>query len=35
MAGKAALGGKPFLGICVGMQLLYKGSDESVGVKGL
>ncbi len=35
MAGKAASGGKPFLGICVGMQLLYKGSDESVGVNGL
>ena len=35
MAGKAALGGKPFLGICVGMQLLYNGSDESAGVNGL
>jgi glutamine amidotransferase len=28
-------GGKPFLGICVGMQMLYEGSDESPGVKGL
>ncbi|MDQ1402642.1 MAG: imidazole glycerol-phosphate synthase subunit HisH [Actinomycetota bacterium] len=25
----------PFLGICVGMQLLYDGSDESPGVRGL
>ena len=24
----------PFLGICVGMQLLYEGSDESPGVAG-
>ena len=27
--------GVPFLGICVGMQLLYQGSDESPGVAGL
>lgn len=27
--------GTPFLGICVGMQLLYEASDESPGVKGL
>ena len=27
--------GKPFLGICVGMQMLYEGSDESPGVAGL
>ncbi|HET9078632.1 MAG TPA: imidazole glycerol phosphate synthase subunit HisH [Acidimicrobiales bacterium] len=27
--------GKPFLGICVGMQMLYDGSDESPGVPGL
>ncbi len=26
---------KPFLGICLGMQLLFKASDESAGVKGL
>src|SRR5688572_25242154 len=25
----------PFLGICVGMQLLFEGSDESPGVEGL
>lgn len=27
--------GQPFLGICVGMQLLYAGSDESPGRPGL
>ncbi len=27
--------GKPFLGICVGMQMLYDGSEESPGVSGL
>lgn len=31
----AASSGRPFLGICVGMQLLYDGSDESPGVAGL
>jgi glutamine amidotransferase len=31
----AAASGRPFLGICVGMQLLYDGSDESPGVPGL
>ena len=25
----------PFLGICVGLQLLFEGSEESPGVKGL
>ena len=35
MAKTAALGGKPFLGICVGMQLLYSGSEESPLVDGL
>ena len=25
----------PFLGICVGMQLLFEGSEESEGVEGL
>ncbi|MDD6070184.1 MAG: imidazole glycerol phosphate synthase subunit HisH [Clostridiales bacterium] len=27
--------GIPFLGICLGLQLLYESSDESPGVKGL
>nr|WP_267962844.1 imidazole glycerol phosphate synthase subunit HisH [Thermus hydrothermalis] len=27
--------GLPFLGICVGMQVLYEGSEEAPGVKGL
>ena len=27
--------GRPFLGICVGMQMLYDGSDESPGIDGL
>ena len=27
--------GRPFLGICVGMQMLFSGSDESPGVAGL
>lgn len=27
--------GKPFLGICLGLQLLFEESEESVGVKGL
>lgn len=27
--------GKPFLGICLGLQLLYKSSEESAGVTGL
>jgi imidazoleglycerol phosphate synthase glutamine amidotransferase subunit HisH len=27
--------GKPFLGICLGMQLLFEGSEESPGVEGL
>ena len=27
--------GKPFLGICLGMQVLFEGSDEAPGVNGL
>jgi glutamine amidotransferase len=35
VARQAVAGGVPFLGICVGMQLLYDGSEESPGVPGL
>ena len=31
----AAKSGKPFLGICAGMQLLFDSSEESPGVPGL
>ena len=31
----AAKSGKPFLGICAGMQLLFEESEESPGVPGL
>src|SRR3954452_764492 len=31
----AAAGDRPFLGICVGMQLLYEGSEEDPGAEGL
>ncbi len=27
--------GRPFLGVCVGMQMLHRGSDEDGGVEGL
>ena len=30
-----AASGKPFLGICLGLQLLFEGSEESAGVEGL
>lgn len=32
---QAALSGRPFLGVCIGMQLLFEGSDESPDVPGL
>lgn len=32
---ESALSGKPFLGICLGLQLLFEESDESPDVKGL
>jgi len=32
---EAAFSGKPFLGICLGLQLLFEESDETPGVKGL
>ena len=32
---EAATDGRPFLGICVGMQMLFDGSDESPDVAGL
>jgi len=32
---EAAHSGKPFLGICVGLQLLFEGSDEGGSDKGL
>lgn len=31
----AVSSGTPFLGICVGMQMMYEGSDESPGIDGL
>jgi glutamine amidotransferase len=32
---EAAFSGRPFLGICVGMQMLYHGSEETPNVPGL
>jgi glutamine amidotransferase len=31
----AVASGRPFLGICVGMQMLFSGSDETTGATGL
>jgi imidazole glycerol-phosphate synthase subunit HisH len=33
--GEAYGAGKPFLGVCVGLQVLFEGSEESPGVGGL
>jgi glutamine amidotransferase len=35
LAHEAVASGRPFLGICVGMQLLYERSEETPGVTGL
>ena len=35
MLEEAAEEGKPLLGICLGLQLLFDGSEESHGVEGL
>ncbi len=35
VARSAATDGRPFLGICIGMQLLYDGSEEDPGIPGL
>lgn len=35
MAVEAAASGRPFLGICVGLQMLYQGSQECPGEAGL
>lgn len=32
---QAAASGKPFLGICLGLQLMFERSEESEGVEGL
>ena len=32
---QAVSGGKPFLGICLGLQLLFESSEEAPGVEGL
>lgn len=32
---ETAASGKPFLGICLGLQVMFEGSEEAPGVKGL
>jgi glutamine amidotransferase len=34
-AKEAIEGGRPFLGICIGMQMLYEGSEEDTGTPGM
>jgi imidazole glycerol-phosphate synthase subunit HisH len=33
--GEAVRAGKPFLGVCVALQVVFEGSEESPGVEGL
>lgn len=35
VAGERIAAGVPFFGICIGMQLLFAGSDEAPGIDGL
>lgn len=35
LAIECAASGRPFLGVCIGMQMLYRGSEESPTVPGL
>jgi glutamine amidotransferase len=35
LALEAASSGRPFLGVCIGMQMLFEGSDEAPGIPGL
>jgi imidazole glycerol-phosphate synthase subunit HisH len=35
LAIECAASGRPFLGVCIGMQMLYEGSEESPNVPGL
>lgn len=35
LAGDWVQAGRPLLGVCVGMQILYEGSDEAPGTPGL